>query len=58
MANALGAWAMDAVEQVMRHGEQWAADYVYSSKTNEYAHREGDAALKGRVTGWYADALG
>jgi selenocysteine lyase/cysteine desulfurase len=50
--------AMDAVEQVMRHGERWAADYVYSAKTNEYAHREGDAALRERVGGWYAGALG
>lgn len=49
--------ALDAVEQVMRHGARWAADYVYSARTNEYAHKDGDAALKGRVTGWYADAL-
>jgi selenocysteine lyase/cysteine desulfurase len=50
--------ALDAVEQVMRNGERWAADYEYSARTNEYAHRQGDAALRRQVAGWYSDALG
>ncbi|MBK8247137.1 MAG: aminotransferase class V-fold PLP-dependent enzyme [Gemmatimonadetes bacterium] len=50
--------AMDAVEAVRRHGATWAADYEYSSRTNEYSHRLGDAVLKQRVSGWFAGALG
>ena len=49
--------ALDAVAQVMRHGAAWAADYVYSSVSNEYRHRDGDAALREQVSGWYAAAL-
>ncbi|MBL0169697.1 MAG: aminotransferase class V-fold PLP-dependent enzyme [Gemmatimonadaceae bacterium] len=49
--------ALDAVESVMRHGAAWAADYAYSNVTNEYRHRDGDAALRARVAGWYAAAL-
>jgi selenocysteine lyase/cysteine desulfurase len=45
--------AMDAVEQVVRHGNEWARDYVYSPTTNEYAHRDGDAEVRERVAAWY-----
>ncbi len=50
--------ALDAVAAVMAHGAEWAADYEYSSLTNEYRHRDGDAALREQVSGWYASALG
>jgi len=46
--------AMDAVEQVVRHGSEWARDYVYSSTTNEYAHLGGDAEVRARVAEWFA----
>ena len=52
------AHTLDAIEQVARHGAQWAEDYVYSNRTNEYAHRAGDAAVRERVAAWYAGALG
>ena len=51
------AHTLDAVEQVVREGARWAADYVYSPHTNEYAHRDGDQALTARVLEWYAGAL-
>ena len=50
--------ALDAVEQVVRHGARWAEDYVYSPTSNEYAHRDGDSTLSARVAEWYAGALG
>ena len=49
--------ALDAVGEVMRHGAEWAADYDYSNLTNEFRHRDGDAALRAQVAGWYAAAL-
>jgi hypothetical protein len=36
---------------VMAHGVEWAAD-EYSSLTNEYRHRDGEAALREQVSGW------
>lgn len=31
---------LHAVEEVARHGERWADDYVYCPRANEYRHRE------------------
>ena len=45
--------AMHAVEEVVRNAKAWSADYSYSNVTNEYAHRDGDAALRTRVHEWF-----
>ena len=42
-----------AVAQTVEHGQVWAQDYVYSSGTNEYTHRAGDAGAASRVRGWF-----
>ena len=46
--------ALYAVAECVKHMQVWSQDYVYSNITNEYAHRDGDAALKARVLGWFA----
>jgi hypothetical protein len=45
--------ALHAVAECVEHVTEWSKDYVYSSVTNEYVHRAGDAALKARVHGWF-----
>ncbi len=42
-----------AVEECVRHAAAWAKDYSYSSHTNEYAHRDGDAESRARVHRWF-----
>ncbi len=45
--------AIDAVAEVVANVERWQQDYVYSNVTNEYAHKDGDTALKARVQEWF-----
>ena len=42
-----------AVEESVRHAAAWSQDYSYNSHTNEYAHRDGDAEGRARVTHWF-----
>jgi len=46
-------FAIHAVDQCVRHAAEWQRDYVYSSVTNEYAHRDGEQALKRTVQEWF-----
>lgn len=46
--------AINAVAECVANVKAWQQDYVYSSTTNEYAHRDGDTALKARVREWFA----
>jgi len=46
--------AINAVAECAANVTAWQQDYVYSSTTNEYAHRDGDAALRARVLEWFA----
>jgi len=45
---------LGAVAEIVRHAEDWSRDYRYSSTTNEYAHRDGDADAHTRVSRWFA----
>jgi hypothetical protein len=45
--------SIDAVAQCVANLQSWSRDYIYSSQTNEYAHQDGDAALKARVHEWF-----
>jgi len=45
--------ALNAVAECVAHRVEWSRDYVYSPVTNEYAHRDGDTALKARVHDWF-----
>ena len=47
--------ALHAVAECVKHMKVWSQDYVYSNLTNEYAHRDGNDALKARVLGWFAN---
>jgi selenocysteine lyase/cysteine desulfurase len=42
-----------AVAEIVAHAEAWSKDYSYSSGTNEYAHRDGDAESRARVSRWF-----
>ncbi len=46
--------SLHAVAECVRHVGEWSRDYVYSNVTNEYAHRDGDDALRQRVHKWFA----
>ena len=43
-----------AVADIVRHHAAWSKDYEYSSATNEYAHKSGDADARLRVERWFA----
>ena len=45
--------AIGAVADIVEHVEEWSKDYIYSPKTNEYAHRDGDAEALRRMKGWF-----
>ena len=44
---------LGAVAEIVRHADAWSTDYRYSSTTNEYAHRDGDAEARARVGRWF-----
>jgi selenocysteine lyase/cysteine desulfurase len=46
--------SIDAVAECVANVDAWSSDYVYSNLTNEYAHKDGDTALKARVRDWFA----
>jgi selenocysteine lyase/cysteine desulfurase len=45
--------SLNAVAEIVANIETWSKDYHYSPKTNEYSHRDGDAAAKARVRSWF-----
>ncbi len=45
--------AIGAVAEVVAHAGEWSKDYIYSSTTNEYAHRDGDAEAERRMRRWF-----
>ena len=47
-------YAIAAVAECVANVDAWSRDYVYSNVTNEYHHKNGDAALKARVQEWFA----
>jgi selenocysteine lyase/cysteine desulfurase len=54
MTTADITYALDAVEEIARHGGAWSADYTYSARTNEYAHRDGETEVREWVGQWFA----
>ena len=46
--------ALQAVAEVVANIDAWSKDYLYSPRTNEYSHRDGDAAARARVQSWFA----
>ncbi|MBI2407515.1 MAG: aminotransferase class V-fold PLP-dependent enzyme [Gemmatimonadetes bacterium] len=45
--------AINAVAECVANVDAWSKDYVYSNLTNEYAHKDGDTALRARVRDWF-----
>ncbi len=50
-------YIVDGIQQMAAHHEEWAKEYVYNSKTNEYCHREDTATEKTLVTDWFSRSL-
>ena len=46
--------SINAVAECVANVAAWQKDYSYSNITNEYAHKDGDRALKERVREWFA----
>ncbi len=44
---------LEALREVVRNHERWAADYTYDPHSNEYRHREGEDRARRRVEGWF-----
>lgn len=44
---------LDAVAAVAKHGAEWAADYEYSPRSNEYVHRGADRGIAHTVDAWF-----
>lgn len=49
-------FVLDAVAAIAAHGTEWAADYEYSPKSNEYRHRRVESRLPDTVADWFASA--
>ncbi|MBN1302736.1 MAG: aminotransferase class V-fold PLP-dependent enzyme [Melioribacteraceae bacterium] len=32
-------YCLDAIEETVKYGDEWAKDYIYSSRTNEFTHK-------------------
>jgi hypothetical protein len=45
--------AIGAVAEVVANVDEWSKDYIYSSTTNEYAHRDGDGDAVRRMRAWF-----
>jgi selenocysteine lyase/cysteine desulfurase len=46
--------AIGAVRAVVANAGDWSTDYVYSRRTNEYAHRDGVGPLQSQVKSWFS----
>ncbi|MBM3907502.1 MAG: aminotransferase class V-fold PLP-dependent enzyme [Gemmatimonadetes bacterium] len=46
--------SINAVAECVANVDRWKQDYLYSNITNEYAHKDGDTALKARVQEWFS----
>ena len=44
---------LNAIEEVIKHGEDWMKDYSYSSKTNEYKHIADSGTLNKKINSWF-----
>lgn len=48
---------LDAIEQVALHYNEWKADYVYETDTNEYHHRSYKDQVGEQVNDWFLKKL-
>ncbi len=48
---------LDGIEALANKHQDWAKDYVYHSKTNEFVHCLDDGALREEVKSWFEEAL-
>lgn len=50
-------YIVDSIEQMALHHVEWAREYVYNPKTNEYCHQDDTAIEKTLVTDWFSRSL-
>ncbi len=53
MTNAEIDYVMDATELVASHFQEWAEDYIYHPKSNEYSFKGAEAREQGRGVDWF-----
>ncbi len=44
---------IEAVAEIMKHGEEWGKDYDYNPRTNEFTHRTRPTDLRPMIESWY-----
>ena len=47
-------YIIDAISEIIKNNESWSQDYIYSSKTNEFYHRNKDTIITYMVNEWFA----
>ncbi len=53
MTNDELLYITQAIKDIAKNGDEWAKDYNYSSKTNEFHHKN-DKDLNPMIEGWYS----
>ena len=55
MTNAEAYYIMNAIEKLSENHKEWAADYIYNNKTNEFMYKDKSFELKNkdRVASWF-----
>ena len=47
-------YVCDAIKQLVQHHKEWALDYEYNSKTNEFCHKNAIQLVKEMVQNWFS----
>ena len=53
MSNSELLFIIDAIQQIVENCQEWEKDYVYSPKTNEFAHRNFENNKKDQIKKWF-----
>lgn len=51
-------YILQAIEEVAKNHKDWGEDYVYSSKNNEFTHKDEKSLLKDQVVEWFEGKIG
>ena len=44
---------VDAIKQIIENIDEWKKDYMYSSVTNEFAHKDLSESQISKVSDWF-----
>jgi len=54
MSDSELTFIIDAIKEIIKNKSVWSEDYVYSSKTNEFYHRDKDNVIVEMVNKWFS----